>query len=65
MIPEIADELVQSWRNFATAFVLFIPRAVAAIIIFAGGFVISLLVRRVVQRLLAWLQSIVSLRTGA
>ena len=30
MIQEIADALVQSWRNFATAFVLFVPRLVAA-----------------------------------
>ncbi len=55
MIQEIADALVQSWRNFATAFVLFVPRLVAATIIFAGGLVVSLLVRRVIQRLLAWL----------
>jgi hypothetical protein len=66
MIQEIADELVQSWRNFATAFVLFVPRVVAAIIIFAGGFVISLLVRRAFQRLLAWLRvDRLALRTGA
>jgi len=25
MIQEIADALVQSWRNFASAFVLFVP----------------------------------------
>ena len=37
MIQEIANALVQSWRNFATAFVLFVPRLVAATIIFAGG----------------------------
>ena len=55
MIEEIANALVQSWRNFATAFVLFVPRLVAATIIFAGGFVVALLVRRAVQRLLAWL----------
>ena len=42
MIQEIADALVQSWRNFATAFVLFVPRLVAATIIFAGGFVVAL-----------------------
>ena len=51
MLQEIADALVQSWRNFATAFVLFVPRFVAAIIIFGGGFAVSLLVRRVIQRL--------------
>ena len=56
MIQEIANALVQSWRNFATAFVLFVPRLVAATIIFAGGFVVSLLVRRAIQRLLAWLR---------
>ena len=32
MIQEIADALVQSWRNFATAFVQFVPRLVAALI---------------------------------
>ena len=56
MIQEIADALVQSWRNFATAFVLFVPRLVAATIIFAGGFVVALLARRAIQRLLAWLR---------
>jgi len=55
MIQEIADALVQSWNNFAEAFVLFVPRLVAATIIFSGGFVVALLVRRVTQRLLAWL----------
>ena len=44
MIQEIADALVQSWRNFASAFVLFVPRLVAATIIFAGGFLIALIV---------------------
>jgi hypothetical protein len=66
MIQEIADALVESWRNFATAFVLFVPRLVAATIIFAGGFLISILVRRGVQRLLAWLRfDRLALRTGA
>jgi hypothetical protein len=66
MIEEIATALVQSWRNFAAAFVLFVPRLVAASIIFVGGFVVSLLVRRGIQRLLAWLGADrLSLRTGA
>jgi small-conductance mechanosensitive channel len=66
MIQEIADALVQSWHNFATAFVLFVPRLVAATIIFAGGFVVALVVRRTVRRLLAWLHfDRLSLRTGA
>jgi hypothetical protein len=66
MIEEIANALVQSWRNFATAFVLFVPRLVAATIIFAGGFLVSLLVRRGIQRLLAWMGADrLSLRTGA
>ena len=65
MIQEIANALVQSWRNFATAFVLFVPRLVAATIIFTGGFVVSLLVRRATERLLAWLDADrLSLRTG-
>ncbi len=66
MIEDIADALLQSWRNFATAFVLFVPRLVAATIIFAGGFVVSLLARRVIQRVLAWLGADrLSQRTGA
>jgi len=65
MIQEIANALLQSWRTFATAFVLFVPRLVAATIIFAGGFVVSLLVRRATERLLAWLDADrLSLRTG-
>src|SRR5258706_15183052 len=66
MIQDIAEALVQSWHNFATAFVLFVPRLVAATIIFAGGFVVALLVRRTIHRLLAWLHfDRLSLRTGA
>ena len=66
MIQEIANALVESWRNFATAFVLFVPRLVAATIIFAGGFFVALLVRRAIQRFLAWLGADrVSLRIGA
>jgi Conserved TM helix len=66
MIQEIADALVESWHNFATAFVLFVPRLVAATIIFAGGFVVAILVRRGVQRFLAWLRfDRLALRTGA
>ena len=56
MIQEIADELVRSWRNFATAFVQFVPRLVAAAIIFGGGFVIAIVARRAVQRLLVGLR---------
>lgn len=52
MIQEIANALVESWRNFATAFVLFVPRLVAATIIFAGGLIVALTVKRVVHRLL-------------
>jgi len=66
MIQEIADALVQSWNNFAEAFVLFVPRLVAAAIIFAGGFVVALLVRRVTQRVLAAVQfDRLTLRSGA
>jgi hypothetical protein len=66
MIQDIADALVQSWRNFASAFVLFVPQLVAATIIFAGGLVVSLIARRVVQRLLVSLRfERLSLRTGA
>jgi len=66
MIQDIAAALVQSWRNFASAFVLFVPRLVAATIIFAGGLVVSLIARRAVQRLLVWLSvEHLWLRTGA
>ena len=66
MIQEIAEALVQSWRNFAEAFVQFVPRLVAATIIFAGGFVLSILARRAVYRLLTWLRfDRLALRTGA
>jgi hypothetical protein len=66
MIQEIADALVQSWHNFSTAFVLFVPRLVAAVIIFAGGFVVALILRRMIH---AFLVSIrfdrLSRRSGA
>jgi hypothetical protein len=66
MIQEIGAALVHSWRNFAGAFVLFVPRLAAATIIFAGGFVVSLVARWVIQRLLTWLRfERVSVRTGA
>jgi hypothetical protein len=66
MIQEIADALARSWHNFATAFVLFVPRLVAATIIFAGGFLLSIIARRSVQRLLAWLHfDRLAERTGA
>ena len=66
MIQEIADALVQSWNNFAEAFVLFVPRLVAAAIIFAGGVVVALLVRRVTERVLVALQfDRLTLRSGA
>ena len=66
MIQEIANALVESWRNFATAFVLFVPRLVAATIIFAGGFFVALLIRRAIQRLMASLGADrLSMRIGA
>jgi mechanosensitive ion channel-like protein len=66
MIQEIADALVQSWHNFSTGFALFVPRLVAAAIIFAGGLVVAIVLRRVVRQLLAWLRfDRLSLRSGA
>ena len=66
MIQEIANALAESWRNFATAFVLFVPRLVAATIIFAGGFFVALLIRRAIQRVLASIGvDRLSLRIGA
>jgi hypothetical protein len=65
MIQEIADALVESWRNFATAFVQFVPRLVAATIIFWVGFIIALVARRAVRAGLAWLRfDRLALRTG-
>ena len=66
MIQEIADALIESWRNFAAAFVLFVPRLVAAAIIFCAGFVVAVLARRAVRGLLAWLRfDRLALKTGA
>lgn len=66
MIQEIADALVQSWQNFATEFIQFVPRLVAAGIILAGGFLVSLTLRRTVQQMLVWLRfDRVSHRIGA
>ena len=66
MIQEIADALAQSWRNFTSAFVLFVPRLVAAFIIFAGGFVVAILARRIVRSVLASVQfERLAARTGA
>ncbi len=66
MIQEIADALVLSWRNFATGFVQFVPRFVAASIILAGGFLVSLVIRRTVRQMLVWLHfDRLSRRTGA
>jgi hypothetical protein len=52
MIQQIADALVQSWRNFATAFVQFVPRLIAATIIFGVGFLVALVFRQMIHRLL-------------
>jgi hypothetical protein len=66
MIREIADALAQSWENFADAFILFVPRLVAALIIFTGGLVVSLVVRRLIHRLLVSVHfDRVSRRSGA
>ena len=66
MIQQIADALVQSWRNFASAFALFVPRLVAAIIIFAGGLVVALTARKLIHRMLVWFRlERLSLRSGA
>ena len=46
MIQDIADALAQSWHNFARASIEFVPRLVAATIIFAGGLLVAILVRQ-------------------
>ena len=66
MIQEIAEALAQSWHNFTSAFVLFVPRLVAAAIIFAGGFVVAVLARRIVRSTLIGLKfDRLAARTGA
>jgi hypothetical protein len=66
MIQEIADALAQTWRNFATAFALFVPRLIAATIIFALGYIVAALARKIVRRMLAWLNfDRLTVRTGA
>jgi mechanosensitive ion channel-like protein len=66
MIQQIADALVQSWQNFATAFALFVPRLIAAAIIFVVGLLVALILRRLIHRLLASFQfERVTHRTGA
>jgi hypothetical protein len=66
MIQEIAAALAQSWHNFATAFVLFVPRLVAATIIFAGGLMVAIVSRRIVRGVLTWLHfERLAIRTGA
>jgi hypothetical protein len=66
MIQEIAAALAQSWRDFATAFIMFVPRLVAATIIFAVGFLVAIVANWVVRRVLGWLQfDRVAVRTGA
>ena len=52
MIQQIADALVQSWQNFSSAFALFVPRLIAATIIFAVGFLVALILRQVIHRFL-------------
>jgi mechanosensitive ion channel-like protein len=66
MIQQIADALVQSWENFSSAFALFVPRLIAATIIFAVGFLVALLLRQVIHRLLMSLHfDRLTHRTGA
>ena len=66
MIQDIGEALALSWNNFASAFVQFVPRLVAATIIFAGGLAIALAARSGIKRLLAWIQfDSLSRRSGA
>jgi hypothetical protein len=66
MIQQIADALVQSWQNFSSAFALFVPRLIAAAIIFGVGFIVALILRRLIHRLLVSLHfDRLTQRTGA
>ena len=46
----------QTWRNFSSAFALFVPRLIVAAIIFALGFLVAAIIRAAVRRVLAWLR---------
>jgi hypothetical protein len=66
MIHDIGAALAQSWQNLTTAFVLFVPRLIAAAIIFAAGFVVAVITRRIVRRVLLALNfDRLATRTGA
>jgi hypothetical protein len=56
MIQEIAAALAQSWHNFAAGFALFVPRVIAALIIFVLGWLVAAAARIGVRRLLLWLR---------
>jgi hypothetical protein len=66
MIDEIAAALADSWRSFATGFALFVPRLIAAAIIFTAGWLVAAAARLGIQRLLEWLHfDRLTQRTGA
>lgn len=66
MIQEITAALVQSWHNLANAFVQFVPRLIAAAIIFAAGFVVAVVARWIVRVVLtAFHFDRLAARTGA
>jgi hypothetical protein len=66
MIQEIGAALAQSWHNLTSAFVLFVPRLIAAAIIFAAGFVVAVVTRRIVRSVLTALNfDRLATRTGA
>jgi hypothetical protein len=66
MIREITDALTRSWDNFASAFALFVPRLIAAAIIFAVGLIVSLVIRSLLRRFLISVQfERLSRRSGA
>jgi small-conductance mechanosensitive channel len=66
MIQEVAEALAQAWSDFTRAFALFVPRLVAATIIFAVGFVVAMLARRIIRSTLASLHfNRLAARTGA
>lgn len=66
MIQEIGEALAQAWSDSTRAFALFVPRLVAAAIIFAGGFVVAALARRIVRSTLTSLRfDRLAARTGA
>jgi hypothetical protein len=56
MIQMIIDAVTQAWSNFADGVRVFLPRAITTISIAAAGWIIAIVLRTVVRRVLGWLR---------